>query len=189
MRLNARNEHDRSKFVEDLRESVAEMDEMEALRLEAELEKQRASITSVPSSPGALASVGAGGGGDGGGAGAGTAATAAGGGGGGNNIANGDARKGHHAGSKHSNGGPVMRKQVRKATCQMIFASSKQQQLTTVLPHISSPSPMVVWCSVDRPSTTPYSTCLRRRRLRRLRGEDLWARSTPACPSPSSRRQ
>ncbi len=33
--LNARNEHDRSKFVEDLRESVAEMDEMEALRLEA----------------------------------------------------------------------------------------------------------------------------------------------------------
>ena len=42
--LNARNEHDRSKFVEDLRESVAEMDEMEALRLEAELEKQRLSV-------------------------------------------------------------------------------------------------------------------------------------------------
>ncbi len=42
--LNARNEHDRSKFVEDLRESIAEMDEMEALRLEAELEKQRLSI-------------------------------------------------------------------------------------------------------------------------------------------------
>ena len=39
--LNARNEHDRSKFVEDLRESVAEMDEMEALRLESELEKQQ----------------------------------------------------------------------------------------------------------------------------------------------------
>ena len=30
----------RSKFVEDLRESVAEMDEMEALRIEGELEKQ-----------------------------------------------------------------------------------------------------------------------------------------------------
>ena len=42
--LNARNEHDRSKFVEDLRESIAEMDEMETLRLEAELEKQRVSL-------------------------------------------------------------------------------------------------------------------------------------------------
>lgn len=42
--LNARNEHDRSKFVEDLRESIAEMDEMETLRLEAELEKQRLSL-------------------------------------------------------------------------------------------------------------------------------------------------
>ena len=30
----------RSKFVEDLRESIAEMDEMEQLRIEAELEKQ-----------------------------------------------------------------------------------------------------------------------------------------------------
>ena len=40
--LNARNDHDRSKFVEDLRESVAEMDEMESLRIEAELEKQHA---------------------------------------------------------------------------------------------------------------------------------------------------
>lgn len=30
----------RSKFVEDLRESIAEMDEMESLRIEAELEKQ-----------------------------------------------------------------------------------------------------------------------------------------------------
>jgi IQ motif/SEC7 domain-containing protein len=42
--LNARNEHDRSKFVEDLRESIAEMDELEQLRLEGELEKQRKSI-------------------------------------------------------------------------------------------------------------------------------------------------
>jgi len=41
--LNARNDHDRSKFVEDLRESIAEMDEMEALRIEAELEKQHTS--------------------------------------------------------------------------------------------------------------------------------------------------
>ncbi len=43
--LNARNEHDRSKFVEDLKESIAEMDEMEALRLESELEKQRLSLS------------------------------------------------------------------------------------------------------------------------------------------------
>ena len=42
--LNARNEHDRSKFVEDLKESIAEMDEMETLRLESELEKQRLSM-------------------------------------------------------------------------------------------------------------------------------------------------
>ena len=33
----------RSKFVEDLRESIAEMDEMEGLRIEAELEKQSVS--------------------------------------------------------------------------------------------------------------------------------------------------
>merc|ERR1719270_1085634 len=38
--LNARNGHDRSKFVEDLRESVSEMDEMEQIRIETELEKQ-----------------------------------------------------------------------------------------------------------------------------------------------------
>ena len=38
----------RSKFVEDLRESIAEMDEMEALRIEAELEKQ--AVTSRVSS-------------------------------------------------------------------------------------------------------------------------------------------
>ena len=44
--LNARNEHDRSKFVEDLKESIAEMDEMETLRLESELEKQRLSVVS-----------------------------------------------------------------------------------------------------------------------------------------------
>lgn len=40
--LNARNDHDRAKFVEDLRESIAEMDEMETLRIESELEKQQA---------------------------------------------------------------------------------------------------------------------------------------------------
>ena len=45
--LNARNDHDRSKFVEDLRESIAEMDEMEALRIEAELEKQHAASSRV----------------------------------------------------------------------------------------------------------------------------------------------
>ncbi|XP_055704900.1 IQ motif and SEC7 domain-containing protein 1 isoform X1 [Phlebotomus papatasi] len=39
--FNARNEHDRCKFAEDLRESICEMDEMEALRIEAELERQK----------------------------------------------------------------------------------------------------------------------------------------------------
>ncbi|XP_026746359.1 IQ motif and SEC7 domain-containing protein 1 isoform X1 [Trichoplusia ni] len=37
--FNARNEHDRCKFAEDLRESVAEMDEMEAMRIEGELNR------------------------------------------------------------------------------------------------------------------------------------------------------
>lgn len=41
MTLNARNEHDRCKFVDDLRESILEMDEMESLRIEGELEKQQ----------------------------------------------------------------------------------------------------------------------------------------------------
>ncbi|XP_037091387.1 IQ motif and SEC7 domain-containing protein 2-like [Pollicipes pollicipes] len=41
--FNARNEHDRTKFCEDLRESILEMDEMEALRIDAELERQKAS--------------------------------------------------------------------------------------------------------------------------------------------------
>lgn len=45
--LNARNDHDRSKFVEDLKESIAEMDEMETLRLEGELEKQKQMSTAV----------------------------------------------------------------------------------------------------------------------------------------------
>ena len=40
--FNARNEHDRTKFCEDLRESILEMDEMEALRIDAELERQKA---------------------------------------------------------------------------------------------------------------------------------------------------
>ncbi|XP_013782511.1 IQ motif and SEC7 domain-containing protein 1-like isoform X2 [Limulus polyphemus] len=39
--FNARNEHDRSKFVDDLKESILEMDEMENLRIETELEKQK----------------------------------------------------------------------------------------------------------------------------------------------------
>ncbi|XP_037909142.1 IQ motif and SEC7 domain-containing protein 1 isoform X2 [Hermetia illucens] len=39
--FNARNEHDRCKFAEDLRESISEMDEMEQLRIEAELERQK----------------------------------------------------------------------------------------------------------------------------------------------------
>lgn len=39
--FNARNEHDRCKFADDLRESIAEMDEMEQLRIESELERQK----------------------------------------------------------------------------------------------------------------------------------------------------
>ncbi|XP_037936033.1 IQ motif and SEC7 domain-containing protein 1 isoform X2 [Teleopsis dalmanni] len=39
--FNARNEHDRCKFAEDLKESISEMDEMETLRIEAELERQK----------------------------------------------------------------------------------------------------------------------------------------------------
>ncbi|KAF2366769.1 Sec7 domain [Trinorchestia longiramus] len=42
--FNARNEHDRSKFCEDLKESISEMDEMENLRIEGELEKSKASL-------------------------------------------------------------------------------------------------------------------------------------------------
>lgn len=38
--FNARNEHDRCKFADDLRESIAEMDEMESIRIEIELERQ-----------------------------------------------------------------------------------------------------------------------------------------------------
>jgi IQ motif and SEC7 domain-containing protein len=38
--FNARNEHDRCKFADDLRESIAEMDEMETIRIEIELERQ-----------------------------------------------------------------------------------------------------------------------------------------------------
>ncbi|KAG9434663.1 IQ motif and SEC7 domain-containing protein 1 isoform X1 [Apis mellifera carnica] len=41
--FNARNAHDRCKFVEDLRESISEMDEMETLRIETELERQKSS--------------------------------------------------------------------------------------------------------------------------------------------------
>lgn len=39
--FNARNDHDRTKFVEDIRESIMEMDEMENIRIEAELERQK----------------------------------------------------------------------------------------------------------------------------------------------------
>lgn len=39
--FNARNDHDRCKFAEDMRESISEMDEMESLRIEGELERQK----------------------------------------------------------------------------------------------------------------------------------------------------
>ncbi|XP_049881719.1 IQ motif and SEC7 domain-containing protein 1 isoform X2 [Pectinophora gossypiella] len=43
--FNARNEHDRCKFAEDLRESIAEMDEMEAMRIEGELSRGKGRST------------------------------------------------------------------------------------------------------------------------------------------------
>uniref|UniRef100_A0A1B6DPZ7 SEC7 domain-containing protein n=1 Tax=Clastoptera arizonana TaxID=38151 RepID=A0A1B6DPZ7_9HEMI len=39
--FNARNDHDRCKFADDMRENISEMDEMENLRIEAELERQK----------------------------------------------------------------------------------------------------------------------------------------------------
>ncbi|XP_043247429.1 IQ motif and SEC7 domain-containing protein 1-like isoform X1 [Amphibalanus amphitrite] len=45
--FNARNEHDRTKFCEDLRESILEMDEMEALRIDAGLERQKAAAAAT----------------------------------------------------------------------------------------------------------------------------------------------
>ncbi|CAG0889691.1 unnamed protein product [Darwinula stevensoni] len=48
--LNARNEHDRSRFLEDLRESIHEMDEMESIRIQEELEKQRVVAATTSSS-------------------------------------------------------------------------------------------------------------------------------------------
>lgn len=45
--FNARNEHDRSKFCEDLKEAVMEMDEMEGLRVQCELDKLRGSWSSL----------------------------------------------------------------------------------------------------------------------------------------------
>lgn len=56
--FNARNEHDRCKFAEDLRESVCEMDEMENLRIEAELERQKSSHAVRASRTGAAGSTG-----------------------------------------------------------------------------------------------------------------------------------
>lgn len=44
--FNARNEHDRCKFAQDLEESIAEMDEMEQIRIESELERQKLSRNS-----------------------------------------------------------------------------------------------------------------------------------------------
>jgi len=39
--FNARNDHDRCKFVEDIREAISEMDEMENLRIETEIQRHR----------------------------------------------------------------------------------------------------------------------------------------------------
>lgn len=45
--FNARNEHDRTKFCEDLKEAIMEMDEMEGLRIQSELDKLRGSWSSL----------------------------------------------------------------------------------------------------------------------------------------------
>lgn len=39
--FNARNDHDRCKFVEDIQEAISEMDEMENLRIETEIQRHR----------------------------------------------------------------------------------------------------------------------------------------------------
>ena len=54
--FNARNDHDRAKFCEDLREAILEMDEMETLRIEGELGKQRSGsrISRAPNTPTSL---------------------------------------------------------------------------------------------------------------------------------------
>lgn len=51
--FNARNDHDRAKFCEDLREAILEMDEMETLRIEGELDKQRSTtrLSRAPNTP------------------------------------------------------------------------------------------------------------------------------------------
>jgi IQ motif/SEC7 domain-containing protein len=45
--FNARNEHDRTKFCEDLKEAILEMNEMEGLRIQSEVEKVRSSTNSL----------------------------------------------------------------------------------------------------------------------------------------------
>jgi len=45
--FNARNEHDRTKFCEDLKEAILEMNEMEGLRIQSELDKLRNSSNSL----------------------------------------------------------------------------------------------------------------------------------------------
>lgn len=56
MTFNARNEHDRIKFAQDLQESIYEMDEMEQLRIESELERQKSSRNARSSTNGGTAS-------------------------------------------------------------------------------------------------------------------------------------
>jgi hypothetical protein len=45
--FNARNEHDRKKFCEDLKEAILEMNEMEGLRIQSEVDKLRNSSNSL----------------------------------------------------------------------------------------------------------------------------------------------
>jgi hypothetical protein len=47
IRFNARNEHDRTKFCEDLKEAILEMNEMEGLRIQSEIDKLRGSSSSL----------------------------------------------------------------------------------------------------------------------------------------------
>jgi IQ motif/SEC7 domain-containing protein len=47
IRFNARNEHDRTKFCEDLKETILEMNEMEGLRIQSEIDKLRGSSSSL----------------------------------------------------------------------------------------------------------------------------------------------
>jgi IQ motif/SEC7 domain-containing protein len=55
--FNARNEHDRTKFCEDLKEAILEINEMEGLRIQSEVEKLRSSLVDITNNNGVVSSL------------------------------------------------------------------------------------------------------------------------------------